>query len=276
MPKTNNPKRGQELSLEEVLQSAIGQGIFSITKKNPRLQGQEQFISQYINQKTLQKYTQRFARDLEKVPENKKEDYVKQFHDTLANYVASGELLNEKGKEYALRTSLKKRAKGFLPKRGKRDAREILEGEEYLNKTIESFRDLAALMQSGGYERSKPELANAVKSVADAGFWDAAINVLYENKQMNHDKYITLKKALRGKVDEGVHLTKRHLEEYLQPQTAAAFFTGLGIIIVLGLTLSNHITGNIIGITKSPFIPALIFAGASIATGIFLFFKKKK
>jgi hypothetical protein len=259
------------LDLESVIGSAVGEGISSITQNHPRLKGQEQFLSRYIDKKTLSQYAGKFAKKYQEIDDKDKPRFIEDFYKNLSGYVASGEMFDEKGKKLILRDGWKKRAR--MPWFGRTNAKEIVNGEEYLDKTIDSFRDLYDLMATTGYGERMPELAKAVKTVYEAGFWDAAINVLYENKKINDKKYLTLKRALKQKVESGVNATARHLEEYLG--TAAVVFGGIGLIVILATALANGITGNIIGITNTNSLPALIFGIVSLISGIFLWSKKK-
>lgn len=257
--------------LETMIGSAVSTGISSITKNHPRLKGQEQFLTRYLDEKTLSQYAGKFAKKYEELDEKDKPRFVEEFYNNIAGYVASGELLNEKGKELILRRGWKRKAK--MSWFGKNPAKEILQGEEYLDKVTESFKELYELMATTGYAQSMPRLAGAVKTVYDAGFWDAAINVLYENKKINDKKYLTLKRALKEKVESGVKEVNRHLDEYLG--TAAVVFGGIGLIVILVTAIANGITGNIIGITKAESFPALVFGFSSLVAGIFLILKKK-
>jgi hypothetical protein len=270
------PKRadneGGELNLEELVSSAVQQGLSVIVRNNPKLKGRD--LGEYLDREALSKYTGKFAQELQRVPEKDRPEYVRRFYDILAKYTASGELFNEVGKELFLKYSWRKEAKRILPTRGKREAKELLAGEERLEGIKSSFRELYDIMTTEGYAQRMPDIANAVATVYQGGFFDATLNVLYANKKLDKGRYLTLKRALREKLDRGVRLVEHRLEQYLGQ--AAIVFGGIGLFVLIAIAGSNAITGNIIGITSSNSFPALIFGFISLIAGVFLWVKKRK
>jgi hypothetical protein len=265
-------------NLETLINSAIGVGISSIIQTHPRLHGQENNLLKYIDQKTIQTYTKRFAKKYQQLDEREKPLLAEEFYNTLAGYVASGKLFDNSGKNIVLRNSWKRKA--WIPWFGRKAAKEVLQGEEYLDEVTEKFKNLYQIMSSEEYAKSMPELANALKTIYNAGFWDTTINILYESNKINKRKYLTLKRALKEKVEAQEKVAEPYLKEEFQIdqylKTTAVVFGGIGIIVILATALSSTITGNIIGITDSSTLPPLIFGICSLIAGIFLGLKIKK
>ena len=192
-------------------------------------------------------------------------------YNATAGHVASGEFFTERGKQLVLRKSFESDSKKWF--RGK-EAKEILEGEKYLDDVMRSFKELYNLVKSGDYAQRMPELASAVSTVYDMGFADAAVNVLYENGLMDKERYKVFKKAVREKTKQGVEATGKTLTDYLMPEKVAAVVLGvLGLGI---LTTSNSITGNVIGVSGSTNFIAMILGAVVLGTGVWMFFRKKK
>lgn len=261
-----------ELNLEQLVGSAVQQGLGVMLKNNPNFRKYK--LPDYLDNERLSEYAREFEKNLKRTPENKREKYAHDFYKTIAGYAASGRLFNEKGQELVLRKSWGKKAKSWIPTKGRGQARELLKGEEYLERTIASFKELYDIMATKGYAERMPEIANAVATVYQAGFWDAALNTLYENKKLDKGRYLTLKQALRKKVDKGVSIMDRGIEQYLGQ--AAVVFAGIGLVVLIVTISANTITGNVTGITDSISLPALIFGGVSLISGLFLWIKRKK
>lgn len=254
-----------KFNLTEIAQSGINEGINAFIEAHPRFSRQENFLASYINPQEVNKY---LAQSIETLKDKYGKVDPEKVKDTLAGYVNSGEVFNEKGKEILLSHSWDKKSKRWWAS----EAREIIQGEKYLDKTMSAFRDLYNLVSSEDYAKHNPKLAKAVAGVYNLGFTDAALNVLYENGQLDKTKYATLKRAIVDRAKQGEEYVTREIETSALPQKiAATALAGVGTAIILG---TNSITGNVIGATKTSIIPLLI--GASmIMVGIWLGFKKK-
>ncbi len=265
--------RGQRMDLEDTINFIIG----NVIEKHPRFFGQEEFLKSYIDRRMLNK-------DLMKYPSDSTDEDKIKFMNKLEEDITHGKFFDTKGKRIILRRGLKgygrsrdylknwdipKAISSFLHKKNFKE--KISKGEDYLDRVTDSFHQLYGLMKTGDYADRMPELSEAVTDVNDAGFFDAAANVLYEGRLLNPSKYRTLKKAIHKKAKQGVRYTTKTIENYLTPQRITAGILGvLGIGILLA---SNTITGAVIGTGKTS-LSALLFGGLTLIVGIFLWPKK--
>mgnify|MGYP000439190599 CR=1 FL=1 len=255
-------RRGQRVNLSKIINSAIEEGIDAIIKKHPRFTDQEELLLHYLDKKKIKDYLEDYIKHSDGPID------IKHLINRFGGYVASGELFNERGKELILRESLGRESIRFFTGRM---AREVLRGEKYLDETMRSFKDLYKLFKTGDYAQRMPKLAEAVSTVYDMGFADAAVNILYENGLMNRTKYRAFKRAINERVKQGVEYTQKSLAEYIIPQKVAAVI--VGIIGMAVLLASNSITGAVIGAGKTS-LSALLFGGLTLIAGIFLWIKK--
>src|SRR3989344_6209138 len=129
MERGNRQQKSKGIDLNKIVNSAIGEGIDAIINIHPRFSGQEELLSSYIDKKRLNEY---INESLTEAYENKKFN-EKDFVNKIAGYVASGKSFKEKGKEIILRESFEKEKHKWF---SEGIAREVLNGEKYLDKTM--------------------------------------------------------------------------------------------------------------------------------------------
>ena len=252
---SGNQQRGRQpkFNLDQLANEGLNEGINAFVKAHPRFMGQEKFLTSYIDSKKMNDYLAQSMKDLGGKYGKVDSEKVK---DTLAGYVNSGEVFNEKGKEVLLSHSWDKRSRSFW----QRGAKEIIAGEKYLDKTMESFRDLYNLLSSGDYAERNKTMASAVSGIYNLGFTDAAVNVLYNNGKLDKTKYTTLKKAIVDRAKKGEETILKEVEKSALAQKvekvaenikkpAGVALAGIGTAIVIG---TNSITGNVIQRDWSP------------------------
>ena len=261
-----NEKRGG-IDLVSLVNSAVQEGVGAISETHPRFS--PEFLAKYLDPKKLNQYAHKVSKKAGEYQEQGRDprEVVEKAYKTLAAKVASGKFFNEKGKEIVLRESWQKRSRKWF---GGGTAKEVLEGENYLDKAMTSFKDLYNLMKSGDYAQRMPELANAIASIYDLGFMDAATNILYQNGQLKEGKYLALKKAIREKTEKKIGQTQEYLHHAFSQSLAAAVLAiiGLGVLFT-----SNSITGNVIGAANQTNIIALIFGAGSLILGLYFLMK---
>lgn len=262
--------RTKRISLDRLVNSAVEFGIDALIKNHPRFAAQGDFLKTQIDKTRIGDYLGEALQKIGATPGEDRDEAVKELYKETASYVASGELFTEEGKELILRKSLREEAKGWL---GGRRARRTLRGEAYLDDVMGSFRDLYNLFSSGDYAQRMPELQSAVTEIYDMGFWDAALNILYENRVMGKGEYHAAKRAIIERTKKGVEKTEQAIRKYFPAEALAA-----SILAVLGfgvLLTSNTITGNAIGISTMTNIPAILWGIAVLAASAGLFLKNK-
>jgi len=264
-------RKGERIDLGEVVNSAVEEGVEGIIEGRPRFSGQEEFLLQHIDKKKIKTYATNIGKQLQNYKDPKKaEKAIGKFYKDLAGYVASGELLDEKGKEIVLRASWERKARSWF---GGGEAKEVLRGEKYLDKVMGSFRDIYRLLKNPDYAQRMPELAKAAATVNDMGFIDAVVNVLYKDGLMDKHKYIFFKKAIRKRAEEGAEYTQQKIQDYIMPQKAAAAI--LGVLGLATILTTSKITGGAIGASKSDLF-GLIAGVLLLVSGIWTWFKKMK
>lgn len=262
MPK--NKSGNTQTAINELINSSVSEGVEAIIKDHPRFKNYEDFILKHIDKKKLNhKVSELYSGAVsQRLSSDEAGKYI---HKALLNYIATGAAFDDAGKEVILKKSLEERAgsgffKGFFSRRK-------LEGEKYLDNTMEAFQDLYALMQQGNHAERMPELAKPLTTIYNLGFLDPALDVLQHYGLIDESKYQSIKKSVFKGVDKAREEVVKGIEKYAsyQPamenqnsyQKAAAIFLGIvGLVIsvtsknILGATIgnANNNFSNFIGI----------------------------
>lgn len=287
MAKKSESKNTQ-IAVNELINSSVQEGVKAIIKNHPRFKNYEEFILKHLDKKELnQKFNELYNHVIsKKLSSNEATEYI---HSGLANYVASGALFDDAGKEIILKKSLEEKAgtgffKGFF-------ARKKLDGEKYLDNTMEAFQDLYGLMQQGKYAERMPEVAESLGTIYDVGFLNPALDILKHYGLIDKSKYNSMKSLVIKKTEEAregvvkgiekyaaaIDKEKQENDKYSQEakpyyQKAAAFILGiLGVFFLLNSKL--EITGAIIGATKNDSIIGVLLIIISFLL-FFVGFKK--
>jgi hypothetical protein len=239
MPKKEkNKKSGQK---ESIFNNAVQQGIEAIIEEHPKFANFQDYLLKHIDQKKIKEKFYELYEEASKKNMNEK-DAKNHIYKELTNYVASGSVLDEKGKEVILKSGLEEKTeffhKLFHPLR--RD------GEKYLNNTMEAFNDLYALFKSGDYAQRMPELTESVTALHDLNFLDPAVDVLKSYGLIDSKKHKFLKENIYNRVGEESKKVVGGIESYIVPQKIAASIIGLfGLILIISsLTITGAVTGT--------------------------------
>src|SRR3989344_3745740 len=137
MAKGGEEKREFKIDPEFVTQAVIG-GIEALVESHPRFRSHQQALLKHIDKEVVGEYVQQLA---EKAKEYNNPREAEAFlYNELAGNAASGKLLDDVGKRLVLRNAwAKDKGRKAL---GRRVAREIVKGEEYLDSVLSSFRTL--------------------------------------------------------------------------------------------------------------------------------------
>ncbi|MFH1503143.1 MAG: hypothetical protein ABIE36_00605 [Candidatus Diapherotrites archaeon] len=271
MPKKKRQETNQ-------LNGAVQSGIETIIENHPRFANFQEFLVKHIDQRKIQeKYFELYEEALKKgLDKEKGEDYI---YNGITNYVASGDVIDEKGKEIILKNSLEEKSKNIFQRIFQRRK---INGEKYLDNAMEAFHDLYTLFKSGEYAQRMPELTESVTTLYDLNFLDPAVDVLKAYGWIDNKKHKFLKENIYNRAGEesqkvvgGIEkyiVPKKTIEREIIPQKRVASIIGLFGIILIAANLK--ITGAVIGDTSK--ITIGIAGGLLLLLSLLIFLKKPK
>jgi hypothetical protein len=270
----NSPERmnGEGNLLENIVNSAANTAVEYLSQERPRFS--KGFIVKYLDHRAITEYAQKMIPYLRQGKKSPKEIYK-----DIANHIASGDFLNEKGKRMILESGLEKEATKWV---GKKGAKELREGEEYLDEAMKAFTDVYELMKSNeDYREHMPELSKAVAALRQLGFQDATLTALKD--RLPKDKYFAAKLGMTRAARQAGDYAYRTIESYLPQTLAASIMALVGIGVLFGTSVINKdaltLTGNVIGssnsVISSSSMLAFFFGAASLIMGVYLFIRKK-
>lgn len=234
MPKKERTKKQTGTNLS----NAVKQGIEAIVEEHPKFANFQPYLLKHIDHKKIQEKYFELYKESKGLGEQERINYI---YNELADYVASGSVLDEKGKEIILKNSLEEKT-GFFHKLFHKSK---FDGEKYLNNTMEAFNDLYALFKSGDYAQRMPELTKSVATLHDLNFLDPAVDVLKEYGLIDSKKHRFLKENIYKRVGEESKKVVGGIERYIVPEKIAASIIGfVGIVLII---FNLNITGAVIG-----------------------------
>lgn len=233
----------------ELIESAVEQGLSKLVRNHPMFRGSEAYMLKHIDLKAIGNV----AREVyENLPDDLSDaERNERLYGEIVDYVSEAKAFDEHGKAVILEENLG----GNIPwyKKGQM-------GDD-VGVVIKAFDDLYQLMASGDYAQHMPEVAKDVYAVHNAGFFNAAIRVLYDRGLMTNEKY----DILRHEVDEvmrgassrvvenlgkylGAYRGDRREENKKERRSMAAAAVILGVV-GLGIFISSFlgITGGVVG-----------------------------
>jgi hypothetical protein len=235
MKKTSNPRLTEN---EKVVQSILQQGVNDLLKENPRFVNYQSYLVEHVDRAGIkEKFNEIYETNKQqgmKVQEARKKAYVE-----TTSYVASGNLLDEKGKTLILREGKLERS---LFEKIKNPFKKF-SGQQYLNDTTETFGNLLNIMKQGDY--NLPEIEKPLENLYRLGFASPAIALLAESNLIDKKKEKYLMKNLYETIKQNTNEVVTGIEKYIIPQKVVASIIGL---IGTFLVFSNlKITGAVIG-----------------------------
>lgn len=253
------------------IKNAVLSGIEEIVKEHPRFENFQPFLIKHIDEKKLQdKYSELISEAHKKNMTQKEGDaYISK---GISDYVASGSVLDEKGKQVILKNGLEEKSKNIFQKLLNKPK---FDGEKYLDNTMGAFQDLYALFKSGDYSARMPELTKSVTKLYDLNFLDPAIDVLKAYGLIDKRKHEFLKTQVYKKTGEESKKVVSGIEKYIvaAPEKIAASVIGFFGFALIALNLT--ITGKVVGGTLSnPSTGIIGLAMIFLALGVLI--KKKK
>jgi len=266
------------LGNEKLISSAVNYGMSALIQNKPELKKYKTYFERHIDQSKINDKLREIRDEVDGSGSylhsgKTRTEKEKLFYKDIADYVASGNLLDKRGQKILLKKEgLEAKAKsgffkGFFAKRQ-------LKGEEYLDNTVEAFQDLYALFKSGEYSERMPELEKAVQTVNDMGFLNPAVEILKDYGLINNHRYSLMKKAVENKTKESVNDMREGIEKYLGLKEAAVIV--IGLVGALMVFTSVNMTGGVIGVLGSQNIKVIGAFLCLVALGSFLMIIKKK
>lgn len=263
-------KKNQKESKSDYIDSAIQTGINSLIKSHPRFANFQPYLMEHIDEERIKEKIYNLHEEAkEKKLEGKEAKYF--IGKNLANYVASGEMIDEKGKKVILKNSLEEKA-GFFHKLFHKPKSN---GEEYLDNTMEAFQDLYALFKSGDYAKRMPELTESVATLHDMQFLDPAVDVLKSHGLIDDKKYNFLKENIYKKVGEEYGKVVSGIEKRIIPGAYQKIAASIFLIFGAFLLITNiSITGAVIGSVKHS-VKGIVGVSSMIFSAILFLLNKK-
>jgi hypothetical protein len=270
MSKKEKKRADKKTEKEQLVNSAVIEGIKAIIHDHPRFSQQQNYIASHIDKKKLSEKIRELyvSADERGLSNEKSRKYV---FESLANYIAGGAAFDEQGREMVLKTSLEAKAqKGYF--RGIA-ARRTLEGEKYLDKVLGAFGELYQLFENNAYAERMPELKKAAETVTDMGFLNSAVEVLKGYGMMDKRRYAALKRSIQETTQKNASYFTQSIEAYLTPQRTAAVVLGvlgIGLLSVFGFRATGAVISTMQ--TSTPGIIGIFM----ILIALFLMLKKKQ
>jgi hypothetical protein len=252
MPK----KEKKKVQIGDSINSAVKQGIEAIVEEHPKFANFQEYLLKHLDKKKIQEKVYELYEEASKNQMNE-ENAKRYIYNEIADYVASGEVLDERGKKMVLKSGLEEKT-GFLHKFFHKQK---FDGEKYLNNTMEAFNDLYALFKSGDYAQRMPELTQSVATLHDLNFLDPAVDVLESYGLIDSKKHKFLKENIYKKVGEESKKVVGGIEKYIVPQKVAASIIGFAgiMLLVFNLTITGAVIGSNSQITVGTFGMFMIF-----------------
>lgn len=241
--------RKREVNELQLINSAIEEGIDTISKHHPRFKEHQKYIERHIDRKKLMEKIDKISEDIKERnwSDEKKGKYI---FKELANYVATGIPLDESGQTIILRNGLEERAKkGFFKGWF---ARRTSKGEKYLDNVIEAAGEAYDLLKKGNLKKHLPEFEKNLRTLEVMGFLDNFTNI-YQHYGVFGPREASLYKKTIGKiakeeVGKSKKIFKKTIEEYITPQKVAAsilLIFGIGLILLSSVKITGMVIGNL-------------------------------
>jgi hypothetical protein len=256
--------------MNKMQDEAIQEGLRNLVRDYPRFASFEGFLNQHIDRYALIKKVKQLKTGME-IPPGQAYKAAELFREGLVDYVSSGEMLDEEGKEKILKTRTEPEAKkGFFYRLLHRPK---TKGTKDLSKTFRAFDNIYALVKSGDYAKQMPKLEKSLRTLRGMQFYDPAIELLRDGDLIDANGEKRMRGLLESRVKEGAYAVPRIMEDYLRPAAGIFALFGVGLI----LAKSPGITGNTISFNNLfSNTGSLIGAGCLLLGLVLLLVTKKK
>lgn len=271
----NSTYKIAEERMNSITNEAIQEGLRNLVRDYPRFASFEVFLDKHIDEVALKKKIRELKTNMDISPgEAYKAGEL--FRDKVVDYVSSGQMLDEEGKEKILETRTEEDArKGFLYRMFHRPK---TKGTKELSKTFRAFDNLYALVKSGDHEKDKAELEKALRTLRGMDFYDPAIEILRDGDLIDGKGEKRMRKLLESRIKEGKYVIpkitedylkqpSREIEHYIKPAAGILAFFGLGLV----LGTSQGITGSAIRYPETFSNTGGLIGGGLLILGLILF-----
>ena len=259
-----NKSRDGKINPNEIFKTETQAGIGEIIRQHPRFKNIGNYIAKHIDHRLVEKRMKSiYAYAIkEKKPREEIEEYLT---NGVADYISSGAAFDRVGKEVILKKGLEEKAnsglfKGFF-------ARRELNGEKYLDKSLDAFNEVYEMFKSGDYDM--PEVEGQLKYLNRLGFAGSAADILKDAGLIGGSQYSKIKGNIRKGAKEATREFGSRLEKYAQYKVASSIFGifGVGLIIASKIGITGNVVGNQISNNPSIIAGAVLLV---LALGLFL------
>jgi len=263
----------KKINIDEIIHSAVGEGIDAIVGEHPRFSGSEKYFAKNVDGRKLRTKIGYIGKNL---GGRSDEEFFEYLQDEIRDYIATGEAFNDRGKKVLLeqgRLEKESQRPGIFNWLKRKVAKSELEGLKYLDKTLESSNRIYELFEAGG-GYGMPEFEKPLNYIRGSGFRQVLLEELREDGTINDSTYRKMNQDLRKSIKGARRELAGGLEKYsaYEPhqKVAAAVLgiSGVGLLLMFG----NGMTGGVIGVTDNNIV-ATILGGMFIVSSLILFFK---
>ncbi len=274
-------KKEKQTGEGSLINHAVQAGLQSLISQ-PGMRERAPYITNNLDEKKISLLTNEIKKEIiKKNISGKRQAEI--IYEGIANYVASGQALNDKGKKVLLEKSYEgKENQSFLEKIVDFIKPSKFEGEKYFEKARNAYGDMYDILsQDKAAQQEFPELTRAAKSMKLYGFLDIALKNFKVHGMMDEKTHKKLSNKLYQKTSEESVKGIRGIEDYILSRSEKASGTykvAASIMVIFGAILvafaGVNITGNVIG--NIPSKTSGIWGGGLILLGSILFLIAKK
>lgn len=273
MSRRNKKEKGQKINPEEIINSAVQEGLNNIMEHHPGFRKFGRYLSKHVDRKRLGEKWGEVYETVQRDSGLNSKEKLKYLHKEILDYVASGRALDGTGQRIILRRGLEEetRKPGIRNYFARRSAKKNLEADKNIDVALGAWMEIYEALRQGGYDA--PEIERPLKYLSRAGFASAAADILRESKLVSSGQYRNIKDKIRTGYSEAHKEATSGLERMSEYQVAASIFGIFGTILIA--VSGTGITGNIIGNSTANI--SGIIAGAILcvlAFALWISFKK--
>lgn len=276
-------KQRKEISPEDkIMINAIESGVYSLASQ-PGMKNDALLLRKNLDMNRISYAKKEIKQKIyeQNIPKEKQADFL---YENLANYIASGNALNEKWEQFFFEKVHKNKSnRNFLEKLAGVLKPHKFDGEKYLERAQNAYDDMYGILaQNKNMQEELPELTKAAKALSMYGHLDAALSSFKANGLMDKQTYNQLSKlhletasihSQRGMKSLENYIVEKNNEAKAYQKIAAIL---VGILGIIQIVFNAKITGAVIGTNEIPVSSAIGALTVFVSLAWFFIISKKK